>query len=81
VKISTFSEIPKIQRRIKKLWSATVLIFTIQLGNSIVIGLLALSGQICYQVRGLIPHSPKRHLHLFYAVQDLLESGSLPQYL
>jgi hypothetical protein len=43
VKISTFSENPKTQRRLSKLWFLTVSLFFILLGISIVIGLIALS--------------------------------------
>lgn len=43
MKISTFSENPKTQRRIRKLWVLTVSTFFILLGISIVIGLIALS--------------------------------------
>ena len=43
MKISTFSENPKTQRRIRKLWFLTVSTFLVLLGISIVIGLIALS--------------------------------------
>lgn len=43
MKISTFSENPKTQRRIRKLWFLTVSTFFVLLGISIVIGLIALS--------------------------------------
>jgi hypothetical protein len=43
VKFPTFSKDQKIQSRIRKLWSVAVLIFFIQLGVSILIGLLVIS--------------------------------------